>query len=85
MRQMVAFYKGETSNKIPVSDEYDLLVFLVSSSAKFGSKYFCKILKYAGTGVLAEVAFWGSGAYGGLKYMSEHSGLSGEEIIFIQY
>lgn len=85
MHQMVAFYKGKTSNKIPVSDEYALLVFLVSGSAKFGSNYSRKILKYAGTGVLAEMAFWGSGAYGGLKYMSEHSGLAGEEIILIQH
>lgn len=36
-------------------------------------------------GVVAEVAFWGSGTYGGLKYMSEHSGLAGEEIILIQH
>lgn len=50
MRQMVAFYKGETSNKIPVSDEYALLVFLVSGAVKFGNRY-------ARTWGAAEVAF----------------------------
>lgn len=85
MYQMVASYKRKTSNKIPGSDEYELLVFFVSGSTKFGNRKARKILKYASTGWVAEVAFWVSGVYGAAKYMSEYSGLAGKEIILIQH